>query len=109
MGNNTVQIRGVSDSGESLPIIITVQGEGLVSDDASGLFEFLHLDFIFIVFGIILIIILFNARISSPEELLLDSDDSITNVLQSDEELASVVDAELLDQTVGEIIDSSNS
>ena len=109
LGNNTVQIRGVSDSGESLPIIITVQGEGLVSDDASGLFEFLHLDFIFIVFGIILIIILFNARISSPEELLLDSDDSITNVLQSDEELASVVDAELLDQTVGEIIDSSNS
>ena len=109
LGNNTVQIRGVSDSGESLPIIITVQGEGLVSDDASGLFEFLHLDFIFIVFGIILIIILFNARISSPEELLLDSDDSITNVLQSDEELASVVDAELLDQTVGEIIESSNS
>ena len=109
LGNNTVQIRGVSDSGESLPIIITVQGEGLVSDDASGLFEFLHLDFIFIVFGIILIIILFNARISSPEELLLDSDDSITNVLQSDEELASVVDAELLDQTVGEIIDGSNS
>ena len=109
LGNNTVQIRGISDSGESLPIIITVQGEGLVSDDASGLFEFLHLDFIFIVFGIILIIILFNARISSPEELLLDSDDSITNVLQSDEELASVVDAELLDQTVGEIIESSNS
>ena len=109
LGNNTVQIRGVSDSGESLPIIITVQGEGLVSDDASGLFEFLHLDFIFIVFGIILLIILFNARISSPEELLLDSDDSITNVLQSDEELASVVDAELLDQTVGEIIESSNS
>ena len=69
----------------------------------------LGVDFIFIVFGIILIIILFNARISSPEELLLDSDDSITNVLQSDEELASVVDAELLDQTVGEIIDSSNS
>ena len=108
-GNNTVQIRGVSDSGESLPVIITVQGQGLASEDTSGLFEFLHLDFIFIVFGIILIIILFNARISSPEELLLDSDDSITNVLESDEELASVVDAELLDQTVGEILESSNS
>ena len=25
----TVQIRGISDSGESLPIIITVQGEGM--------------------------------------------------------------------------------
>ena len=108
-GNNTVHIRGVSDSGESLPVIITVQGQGLASEDTSGLFEFLHLDFIFIVFGIILIIILFNARISSPEELLLDSDDSITNVLESDEELASVVDAELLDQTVGEILESSNS
>ena len=29
LGNNTVQIRGTSDSGESLPIIITVQGEGI--------------------------------------------------------------------------------
>jgi hypothetical protein len=41
--------------------------------------------------------LLWNSRTENPEKLFLDSNDSIAQVLNEDKDLASVVDAELLD------------
>ena len=52
---------------------------------------------IFFVLFIIVGLLLWNSRTENPEKLYLDSNASIAKVLKEDKDLASVVDAELLD------------
>ncbi len=96
-GNNTIEVRGVSDEGQSLPVLLTVQGDGNDGFHSESLFEKFHLDFIFIVLILIVGLLLFYGRSSSPETLTLDSNESIDKVLKDDADIASVVDAELLE------------
>ena len=63
---------------------------------STNLLEFLSF-FIFIVLFLIVALLLWNARTSSPENLTLDSNESIDKVLKDDMDIASVVDAELLE------------
>ena len=96
-GNNTVEVRGLTDNGQSLPVIMTVMGEGNSNSASESLFHKLHLDFIFIVSIIFVGLLLWFGRASNPEPLTLDSNESIDKVLKEDVDIASVVDAELLD------------
>ena len=96
-GNNTIEIRGLSDDGQSLPVIITVMGEGNSASSSESLFHKLHLDFIFIVSFIVVALLLWYSRTTNPETITLDSDESIDKVLKDDVDIASVVDAELLE------------
>ena len=96
-GNNTIEIRGLSDEGQSLPVIITVAGEGGDGAHSDSIFGFLHLDFIFIALFLIVVLLLWFSRTSNPETLTLDSNESIDKVLKDDVDIASVVDAELLE------------
>lgn len=96
-GNNTLEFRGLSDVGQSLPVIITVEGQGSIESHSESWFEMFHLDFIFVVLFLIVGLMLWFGRTSSPETLTLDSDESIDKVLKDDVDIASVVDAELLE------------
>ena len=96
-GNNTVEIRGLTDNGQSLPVILTVMGEGNSAPASESLFHRLHLDFIFIISFIVVALLLWYGRTSNPETLTLDSNESIDQVLKDDVDIASVVDAELLE------------
>ena len=96
-GNNTLEVRGISEDGQSLPVIVTVAGDGNSNSHSESLFEKFHLDFIFIALFLIVVLLLWNARTSSPENLTLDSNESINKVLKDDMDIASVVDAELLE------------
>ena len=96
-GNNTIEVRGLTDNGQSLPVIMTVMGEGNSNPASESLFHKLHLDFIFIVSFIFVGLLLWFGRASNPEPLTLDSNESIDKVLKEDVDIASVVDAELLD------------
>ena len=96
-GNNTIEVRGLTDNGQSLPVIMTVMGEGNSNSASESLFHKLHLDFIFIVSIIFVGLLLWFGRTSNPEPLTLDSNESIDKVLKEDDDIASVVDAELLD------------
>ena len=96
-GNNTIEIRGLSDDGQSLPVIFSVMGEGNSASSSESLFHKLHLDFIFIVSFIVVALLLWYGRTTNPETLTLDSNESIDKVLKDDADIASVVDAELLE------------
>ena len=96
-GNNTIEVRGLTDNGQSLPVMMTVMGEGNSNSASESLFHKLHLDFIFIVSIIFVGLLLWFGRASNPEPLTLDSNESIDKVLKEDVDIASVVDAELLD------------
>ena len=96
-GNNTIEIRGLSDEGQSLPVIVTVTGEGGDGAHSDSIFGLLHLDFIFIALFLIVFLLLWFSRTSNPETLTLDSNESIDKVLKDDVDIASVVDAELLE------------
>lgn len=96
-GNNTIEIRGLSDDGQSLPVILSVMGEGNSASSSESLFHKLHLDFIFIVSFIVVALLLWYGRTTNPETLTLDSNESIDKVLKDDADIASVVDAELLE------------
>ena len=76
---------------------MTVMGEGNSNSASESLFHKLHLDFIFIVSIIFVGLLLWFGRASNPEPLTLDSNESIDKVLKEDVDIASVVDAELLD------------
>ena len=96
-GNNTVEVRGLTDNGQSLPVILSVMGEGNSASSSESLFHKLHLDFIFIVSFIVVALLLWYGRTTNPETLTLDSNESIDKVLKDDADIASVVDAELLE------------
>ena len=97
MANNSIEIRGLSDDGQSLPITITIQGTGGMSDSSESFIWDLLPNTIFFALFIIVGLLLWNSRTESPETLFLDSNDSIAKVLKEDKDLASVVDAELLE------------
>ncbi|MEC8242756.1 MAG: S8 family serine peptidase, partial [Candidatus Thermoplasmatota archaeon] len=96
-GNNTLEFRGLSDDGQSLPVIITVTGKGDGDSYSEPWYEEFHLDFIFVVLFLIVGLLLWFGKTSDPESLMLDSDESIDKVLKDDLDIASVVDAELLE------------
>ena len=96
-GNNSIEIRGLSDDGQSLPVTIMVQGNGDMSDSSESFIWDLLPNTIFFLLFIIVGLLLWNSRTENPEKLFLDSNDSIAQVLNEDKDLASVVDAELLD------------
>ena len=96
-GNNSIEIRGLSDDGQSLPVTIIVQGNGNLSDSSESFIMELLPNTIFFVLFIIVGLLLWNSRTENPEKLYLDSNASIAKVLNEDKDLASVVDAELLD------------
>ena len=96
-GNNTLEIRGLTEDGQSLPVIMTVTGQGNSASASESLFHKLHLDFIFIASFLFVALLLWFGRTSNPEALTLDSDETIDKVLKEDADIASVVDAELLD------------
>jgi len=96
-GNNSIEIRGLSDDGQSLPVTIMVQGNGDMSDSSESFIWDLLPNTIFFLLFIIVGLLLWNSRAENPEKLFLDSNDSIAQVLNEDKDLASVVDAELLD------------
>ena len=97
MANNSIEIRGLSDDGQSLPITITIQGTGGISDSSESFIWDLLPNTIFFVLFIIVGLLLWNSRTENPETLFLDSNDSIAKVLKEDKDLASVVDAELME------------
>ena len=80
-------------------MIITVSGLGESSGHLESWFEWLHLDFIFVALFTIVGLILWFGRTNNPETLTLDSNESIDKVLKDDVDIASVVDAELLEGT----------
>ena len=96
-GNNSIEIRGLSDDGQSLPVTIIVQGNGNLSDSSESFIMELLPNTIFFVLFIIVGLLLWNSRTENPEKLYLDSNASIAKALKDDKDLASVVDAELLD------------
>ena len=96
-GNNTLEFRGLSDDGQSLPVIITVTGKGDSNSHSEPWYEEFHLDFIFVVLFLIVGLLLWFGKTSDPEPLMLDSNESIDKVLKDDLDIASVVDAELLE------------
>ena len=97
MANNSIEIRGLSDDGQSLPITIIIQGTGGISDSSESFIWDLLPNTIFFVLFIVVGLLLWNSRTENPETLFLDSNDSIAKVLKEDKDLASVVDAELLE------------
>jgi hypothetical protein len=74
-----------------------VQGNGDMSDSSESFIWDLLPNTIFFLLFIIVGLLLWNSRTENPEKLFLDSNDSIAQVLNEDKDLASVVDAELLD------------
>jgi hypothetical protein len=95
-GDVVIEIRGLSDEGFSLPITLTVQGNGLSDSSSSGL----DLDSLLLVGPVILIIaliLLFISRTETPMMLVNSSEESIDEALEKDYDLSVVVDAELLE------------
>ena len=88
---------GSKDDGQSLPVIITVTGKGDGDSYSEPWYEEFHLDFIFVVLFLIVGLLLWFGKTSDPESLMLDSNESIDKVLKDDLDIASVVDAELLE------------
>ena len=80
-------------------MIRTVSGLGDSRGHSESWFEGLHLDFIFVALFTIVGLILWFGRTNNPETLTLDSNESIDKVLKDDVDIASVVDAELLEGT----------
>ena len=96
LGDVVIEIRGISDEGQSLPITLTVQGNGLMDSSSSGL----DLDSIIFVGPVIVIIALmlfFISRTETPLLLVNSSEESIDEALEKDYDLSVVVDAELLE------------
>jgi hypothetical protein len=96
LGDVVIEIRGLSDEGFSLPITLTVQGNGLSDSSSSGL----DLDSLLLVGPVILIIaliLLFISRTETPMMLVNSSEESIDEALEKDYDLSVVVDAELLE------------
>lgn len=96
LGDVVIEIRGLSDEGFSLPITLTVQGNGLSDSSSSGL----DLDSLLLVGPVILIIaliLLFISKTETPMMLVNSSEESIDEALEKDYDLSVVVDAELLE------------
>jgi subtilisin family serine protease len=100
-GNHTVEVRALNDAGvQSLPVFASIEGTGEGTDDSLGgwsTYQFLGLAALLIV--LCLVGLARGSRIDPPLSILSnDSDDSVAAVLAADEDLASAVDAVLVEQ-----------
>ena len=100
LGENTIEIRGLNDQAiQSLPLFASVEGTGAAMDGAGmgwSTPQYLALAGLLIVFCVLGIAR--GARIDPPLSIIsTDVNDSIDAVLAADADLASVVDAELVE------------
>jgi len=98
-GQNIIEIRGISDEGQSLPVVIEVQGNGYSESEASGFGSKIIILSLSAILVLIFVLALFTSRIDQPLLIESTAEESIEAVLENDNDLASVVDAELLDLT----------
>lgn len=96
-GEVLIEVRGISDDGQSLPINIVVQGTGLGDSESSGFSS----DIIMIAGAAMILIfaiaLLFISRTETPLLLISTSEESIEEALEKDYDLSAVIDAELVD------------
>ncbi|MBL6891233.1 MAG: S8 family serine peptidase [Candidatus Poseidoniaceae archaeon] len=96
-GEVLIEVRGISDDGQSLPINIVVQGTGLGDSESSGFSS----DIIMIAGAAMILIfaiaLLFISRTETPLLLISTSEESIEEALEKDYDLSTVIDAELVD------------
>jgi len=98
-GNQTIEIRAINSEGiQSLPILSQIEGTGLATSSSISWTVGQYAAFAGVIVLICLIGLMFQARTESPFSLDKNySDDGIDEVLDADEDLAAVVDAELVD------------
>ena len=93
-GEVLIEVRGISDDGQSLPINIVVQGTGLGDSESSGFSS----DIIMIAGAAMILIfaiaLLFISRTETPLLLISTSEESIEDDLEKDYDLSAVIDAE---------------
>jgi subtilisin family serine protease len=99
-GNNTIEVRALNDQGvQSLPVFATVQGTGAAMDGASfgwSTSQYVALAGVLVLFC--LLGVARGARIDPPLSITsMDANDSIDAVLAADADIASVVDAVLIE------------
>jgi len=90
-----IEIRGLSDEGQSLPIMITVQGNGITDSSSMGSNTLILVASSMLV--VLILMLLFNSKTEKPSLLIATSDETIEEVLEKDYEMALVVDAELVE------------
>lgn len=99
-GNNTIEVRALNDQGvQSLPVFATVQGTGAAMDGSSfgwSTSQYVALAGVLVLFC--LLGVARGARIDPPLSITsMDANDSIDAVLAADADIASVVDAVLIE------------
>ena len=96
-GDVLIEIRGISDDGQSLPINVIVQGNGLGDSESSGFASDLIMITGAAMVLIFVIALLFISRTETPLLLINTSEESIEEALEKDYDLSVVIDAELVD------------
>jgi len=90
-----IEIRGLSDDGQSLPIMITVQGNGITDSSSMGSNTLILVASSMLV--VLILMLLFNSKTEKPSLLIATSDETIEEALEKDYEMALVIDAELVE------------
>ena len=90
-----IEIRGLSDEGQSLPIMLTVQGNGIEESSSMSYNTFILVASSMLI--VLIMVLLFNSKTEKPSLLISTSDETIDEVLDKDYEMALVVDAELIE------------
>ena len=94
-GDVVIEIRGLSDEGQSLPISFVVQGNGFI--EASSGLDLDSIIFFGPVIAIIAIALFFVSRTDAPLLLINSSEESVDEALENDYDLSVVIDAELVE------------
>jgi len=95
LGDVVIEIRGLSDEGQSLPISFVVQGNGFI--EASSGLDLDSIIFFGPVIAIIAIALFFVSRTDAPLLLINSSEESVDEALEKDYDLSVVIDAELVE------------
>ena len=95
LGDVVIEIRGLSDEGQSLPISFVVQGNGFI--EASAGLDLDSIIFFGPVIAIIAIALFFVSRTDAPLLLINSSEESVDEALEKDYDLSVVIDAELVE------------
>ena len=95
LGDVVIEIRGLSDEGQSLPISFVVQGNGFI--EASSGLDLDSIIFFGPVIAIIAIVLFFVSRTDAPLLLINSSEESVDEALEKDYDLSVVIDAELVE------------
>jgi len=90
-----IEIRGLSDDGQSLPIMVTVQGNGMQDSSTMGSNTLILVASS--MFIVLILMLLLNSKTEKPSLLVSTSDETIEEALEKDQEMALVIDAELVD------------